>query len=346
MTCSVGVIGCGGFTSNHLNAWRSLEGADVVALCDLDPARLAAATALAPGASTYSRAEDLLAGEKLDVVDIIAPAPAHLPLAELCAMHKTPAIIQKPLAMTLEDAVKIAGLAETHGVSMMVHENFRFQRPIREVHRLVASGLVGKPRYCRIDFRTRYQVFPRSPELRQGGRLLLMDMGVHLLDVARFLMGEIESLSCLTSASESAAGEDLATILIAFESGAQGIVGMTSASETPWAPRLQTLIEIEGSLGAIALGRDYQITVRAGDVTSEYCAAPPVPEWGARPWHVVQDSVVETCRHWLRAAAGETAMETSVADNLRTMAAVEACYRSALSGGGVSPSAVMEMAGA
>ena len=64
------LIGCGFFAANHLNAWRDVEGAEIVALCDRDPARLAEAAARFGIARTYADAGEMLAAEGLDFVDI------------------------------------------------------------------------------------------------------------------------------------------------------------------------------------------------------------------------------------------------------------------------------------
>ena len=92
-------------------------------------------------------------------------------------------------------------------------------------------------------------------------------------------------------------------------------------------------IAVEGSTGSVVLDRHYQLSVRSGESIRTYSVEPPCPAWGERPWHVVQDSVVEACRHWLEAAAGRTQLQTSVQDNINTLAAVEACYLSAARNG-------------
>lgn len=336
----VAIVGCGFFAPNHIHAWRQL-GVDIVGVCDLDASKAEAAGRLA-GAPAYADADKMIAAEKPTVVDIVTTGPSHLALARVCAARGVSAIIQKPLAPTLAEAVAIVRAAEAAGVPMMVHENFRFQRPIRLVGDIVRSGRIGDPHYCRIEFRCGHDIFTGQPYLREDERLVLNDIGVHVLDVTRFLMGEISDLSCRTQHVRSdVRGEDMATVLIGFENGGAGVVGASWSSFLPDDPFPETMIEVNGSKGAVILDRHYRISVRSGADVERIDGEAACPTWGGKPWHVVQDSVVNTCRHWVDAARGKR-LETSVTDNVKTLAAVEACYRSAARGGAlVRPSDVL-----
>jgi Predicted dehydrogenases and related proteins len=330
----VAIIGCGFFAPNHIHAWSSLEGAGLVAVCDLNPQLAQRAAALAGDIPWYTDAAQLLEQCHPDVVDIITTAPSHLALARLCAERGVPAIIQKPLSFNFKEAIEIAALASRFNVPMMVHENFRFQAPMREIKSIIDSRSIGTLHYCRVAFRSGYDIFKGQPYLRESERLVLMDNGVHVFDVARFLMGEIAGLSCRTQRVRSdVRGEDMASALVKFSSGAMGVVEVSWGSFLPEDPFPETLIAVEGSAGSVVLDRHYRLSVRSGESVRTYSVEPECPAWGERPWHVVQDSVVEACRHWLDVAAGRAELQTSVQDNINTLAAVEACYISAAQNG-------------
>lgn len=323
----VAVLGCGFFAQYHVQAWAQLDGAELVAVCDRDEARAEAAGRLGRAAA-FTDAAQMLAEARPDVVDIVTMPDSHLPLARLCAEAGADVIVQKPLTMRLEDSVRLADMAEATGARMMVHENFRFQAPIRRLRDIVAAGTIGKPLHAQVSFRTWYDPFARDGDLQRRGRILLMDMGVHVFDVARFLLGEISELSARTLAARLP-GDDVATALVGFEGGAIGVVDCSAVARRPDLRPLETHIAVEGTEGAAVLLPRYEIAVRVGDETTTESAEPAGPSWGGRPWHVVQDSVVNTCRHWLEAKAAGIAPETSLADNLMTLAAVEAAYLSA-----------------
>lgn len=330
----VAMLGCGVFGRNHVRAWTDLADSEVVAVCDRDPAAADEAAALA-GAPAFTDAAAMLDAVRPDVVDITAPAPAHLALVGLCAERGIDAIVQKPLAMTLAESVAIAQVARAAGITVKVHENFRFQRPIREAGRIVASGAIGEPRYCRVAFRRLYKVFPREASLRAGERVLLMDMGVHVLDAARFLMGdEIDAVSCRTqSLAPDTPGDDMASMLVGFGRGAMGLVECSGESRLPEDPGVHTLVSVEGREGAVTIGLDFEVAVRSRGEVRAFRAEPPMRPWMDAPNLIVQDSALETCRNWLDAERGRAPLETGIEDNLKVLAAVEACYRSAAAGG-------------
>src|ERR1700743_149634 len=121
------LIGCGFFARNHLNAWRDLEGVEIVALCDADAGRLEVAGRDFGIERRYTDAAQMLRGEKVDFVDIATTVASHRPLVELAASHRVAAICQKPFAASLEDAQAMVVACEEAGVRLMVHEHFRWQ---------------------------------------------------------------------------------------------------------------------------------------------------------------------------------------------------------------------------
>ncbi|MGI9433518.1 MAG: Gfo/Idh/MocA family protein, partial [Geminicoccaceae bacterium] len=126
-----GVIGCGFFAANHLHAWQGIEDVDLAAVCDLDGEKAAAAARTFGATASYSDAEAMLHSAQLDFVDIVTTMPTHRPLVELAASYGLPMIVQKPFAPTIADCKVMVDAAAAAAVPLMVHENFRFQTPIR-----------------------------------------------------------------------------------------------------------------------------------------------------------------------------------------------------------------------
>ena len=73
----------------------------------------------------------------------------------------------------------------------MVHENFRWQSAIRAVGAIVERGEIGAPFWGRVSFRSAYDVFSGQPYLATGERFIIEDLGIHILDIARFLFGDV-----------------------------------------------------------------------------------------------------------------------------------------------------------
>ncbi|RUY89392.1 Gfo/Idh/MocA family protein, partial [Mesorhizobium sp. M7A.F.Ca.CA.001.10.2.1] len=209
------LIGCGFFAVNQMHAWRDIAGASIVAICDRDPERLRIVGDQFGIAKRYTDAGELFAGENLDFVDIATSAPSHRPLVEMAAQHRVPVICQKPFAPTLADAKAMVGACAEAGVPLMVHENFRWQSPIQAVRAVLDSGEIGMPFFGRISFRSAYDVFSGQPYLATGRRFIIEDLGIHILDIARFLLGDVSTITTRTvRINPGISGEDVATMLM------------------------------------------------------------------------------------------------------------------------------------
>lgn len=325
------LIGCGFFARNHLHAWQQLPDVEIVALCDRDAERLTTTAAEFGIARTYNDAAELLRTEALDFVDIATTVGSHRALVEMASAARVPVVCQKPFAPTLADAQAMVSACRAAGVPLMVHENFRWQTPIQAVRRVLDNGRIGTPFWGRVSFRSAFDVFSGQPYLATDPRFIIQDLGIHIIDIARFLFGEVATLSARTTrVNPRIAGEDVATLLLHHAGGATSVVDCSYATALPQELFPQTLVEIDGVAGSLRLGADYTLTVhgRDGRTTQERCE-PPLHAWAQRPWHNIQDSVLNIQAHWLDCLHHGCTPQTSGEDNLRTLALVEAAYDSA-----------------
>lgn len=328
------VIGCGFFAQNHLHAWRDLAAeVELVAVCDLDPVRARAAAEAFAVPAVYGDAAQLLARERLDFVDICTTMPSHRPLVEAAAKAGVAVIVQKPFAPAFADCVAMVEACRAAGVPLMVHENFRFQTPLVAVRRALAEGAIGEPYWGRISFRTAYDVYANQPYLAREERLIILDLGIHVLDLARVLLGEVRHLSCETQRiNPDIRAEDMATMLLRHRSGAVSVVDCTYESRQLPDPFPQTLVHLEGPRGSIKLGEGYELVVASDGAVSRRHVGAPLLSWTSEPWHCAQESVLNTQRHWVESLRAGRPPETTGADNLKTYALVDAAYGSAASG--------------
>lgn len=328
------LIGCGFFARNHLHAWRQLPGVEITALCDADPQRLQAMAADFGITRTYAGAAELLQAEPLDFVDIATTVASHRSLVEAAAAAGVAAICQKPFAPSLADGHAMVQACRRAAVPLMVHENFRWQTPIQAVRQVLQSGRIGQPFWGRVSFRSAFDVFSGQPYLATDPRFILQDLGIHLIDIARCLFGEVAVLSASTRrVNPQIAGEDVATLLMQHAGRLTSVVDCSYATALPQELFPQTLVEVDGSEGSLRLGADYRLVVhRRGGPTTELPCEPPLHAWASRPWHNIQDSVLNIQAHWLECLRTGTMPQTSGEDNLRTLALVEAAYASAAQG--------------
>ena len=323
------VIGCGFFAQNQLHAWADLAGAQIVALCDRDALRLAETAKRFGIARTYADAAEMFAAESLDFVDIATTVASHRPLVEMAARAGVHVICQKPFAANMADARAMVAAVDAAGKTLMVHENFRWQSAVRRVIEIVRSGELGEVFFGRVSFRSGFDVFSGQPYLAEGKRFIIEDLGIHTLDIARALFGDVVRMAATTRRVNPAIkGEDVATMLLTHGAGATSVVDCSYATKRSPETFPESLIEIDGSLGSLQLEAGYRLVMadRIEDLS------PPVLHWASRPWHNIQESVLIIQRHFLTCIANGITPETSGADNLQTLALVEAAYLSAAEG--------------
>jgi D-apiose dehydrogenase len=336
-----GLIGCGFFSINHLHGWRDIEGASIVALCDRDPARLALVGDQFGIARRYADAAQMLTDERLDFVDVATTVASHRPLVELAARHGVAAICQKPFALSMADARAMVQACEAAGVPLMVHENFRWQSPIQALRARIDAGAIGKPFWGRVSFRSAYDVFGGQPYLAKGERFIIEDLGIHVLDIARFLFGDVARLTArIARVNPAIRGEDVATMLLDHQSGLSSIVDCSYATRLAVEPFPETLVEIDGAEGSIRLSQGYGMQVTGKHGSEMHDVSPRLLPWATRPWHNIQESVQAIQQHWVDCLREGRDPATSGRDNLKTLALVEAAYLSASTGQTIEMSAI------
>lgn len=323
------LFGAGFWSRFQLAGWRELAGVECVATWNRTSGK-----ARALGVPVvYEDPEELLVREKPDFVDIVTDVGSHAPLVCLAAKHRVPVICQKPMAPSLGEASSMLRVCQEAKVPFFVHENWRWQVPIRELKKELGGGGIGKPFRARLTFSSSFPVFDRQPFLKALPQFILADVGSHVLDVVRFLFGEVESLACQTArVREDISGEDVATVLLLMNSGMAVTVELSYASRLRQERFPETYITVEGSSGALELGRDYLLHRTTGEGTWSRRCPPPRYPWADPAYDLVHASIVPCNADLLSALRGGKAAETTGADNFETVKLVFAAYESARTG--------------
>jgi predicted dehydrogenase len=334
----VGVIGCGFFAENHLAAWASMNDVVLAAVCDLDVDKARSAAERHGAGTAHGDAAEMLDRENLDFVDIATTMESHVMLVGMAAARKLPTIVQKPLAPSWRECVSVVETCRAAGVPFMVHENTRFLTPVRKAREVVLSGAIGKPTWARIAFRTGHNIYGKQPYLAHVDHFVILDLGVHMLDVARFLMGEATRIYCQAqSVKPGIRGEDMATIVLRHASGATSVVECSYVSPINPDPFPQLVLQVEGTGGSLRVDPGYRLSVFANGEASESDVSPAMMPWSTPPWHGVQESVLRIQKHWVQCLQEKRAPETSGGDSLKTYGLVFGAYESARSREAVDP---------
>jgi len=327
------IFGTGFWSRVQLAAWREIGGAECVAIYNRTRERAEAFARDLGAPAVYDDPEKLLREVQPDFVDNITEVGGHKPLSLLCAKHRIPCICQKPMAPTLADArAMVAGFARAK-TPFFVHENWRWQTPLRALIETLRSGAIGTPFRARLTMISGFDVWANQPALAELERFIMTDLGVHLFDTARACFGEAHSVYCQTRGTLRPAvkGENVATLLLAMGKARTSVVIELAYAKTPVEREIfpQTLAFVEGPQGSLELTADYWLRVTTKNGTHSRRHAPPRYAWADPRYDVAQASMVPCLRDLLGALRGEGPGETTGADNLKTMELTFAAYESA-----------------
>lgn len=327
------IFGAGFWARVQLAAWREVGGVECVAVYNRSRDRAAAFARDLGIPAVYDDAEKLLREVKPDFVDNITEVGGHKPLSLLCAKHRVPCICQKPMAASLDDAREMVAAFARAKTPFFVHENWRWQAPMRALIETLRSGVIGVPFRARFSFLTGFDVWANQPALRELKQFILTDLGVHLLDTARACFGEARSLYCQLHRTLAPAvkGDNVATLLMSMGEAGTSVVLEIAYAKTPLERERfpQTLAFVEGSLGSIEVADDYWLRVTTKKGTFSRRHAPPRYGWANPSYDLAQSSMVPCHRDLLSALRGRGVAETTGSDNLKTMELVFAAYESA-----------------
>jgi predicted dehydrogenase len=340
------LLGTGSIAPYHMRAWKTITGVEIIALANRTRER---AIALArefgiDDSHVYSNYRELLERESVDFVDIVTAPHVHYEQVVAAAEYGVHVICQKPLATSMEEAHRMIQVCKAAGVRCVVNENWRWRRWYREIKRLLDEGAIGEPWYA--SFRVHSDtVIPRAdgsvPELlsrqpytREMPRLILYEWGIHLVDVLRFLFGDVLRVYArMSRSSPLVAGEDRAVVLLEFPLNRVALLDISWSSLVPEDRRLgRGHVEpftVEGDLGTIELDpyADDLLTI---------CTLTGVERRSARsglsPAEAYQESFIRAMEDFVESLRTGRPAETEAEDNIKTLATVFAAYESAESG--------------
>lgn len=202
--------------------------------------------------------DKLLESENIDAVSICTPSGLHASQAILAMQHGKHVVMEKPMAITSEDARMIVDLSRQTGLKVCVISQFRFSPAIQRVKQEIEKGSFGKVvtaslamNYYRTEEYYNSSDWKGTWAMDGGGAL--MNQGIHGVDILQYLMGRVSwvmaSMDTMTRPIET---EDMVVAIMKFQNGA---LGTLQASTTCW-PGYQRRTEICGDKGSIVLEED------------------------------------------------------------------------------------------
>jgi UDP-N-acetyl-2-amino-2-deoxyglucuronate dehydrogenase len=251
-----GIVGCGLIADWHAQSILNVG------------ARLVGASSRSPKSrdsfcskyniKSYDSYEDMLKDPAIDAVCICTPSGLHADMAVQAAEAGKYIVVEKPMAITIEDCDRIINACEKHNVLLSVIFQSRFSKPILQLKNAVDSGWLG-----RLTFGDVYMKFLRTPEYYKNstwrgtwnmdGGGALMNQGVHGVDLLLFIMGDVKSVyGHARTLVHNIETDDTTAAVLEYKNGALGVI-QASTSVYPGVPRK---LEISGYQGTVVVEED------------------------------------------------------------------------------------------
>ncbi len=237
----VGIIGVGGIARAHVPGWEASEHAELAAACDIDE-RVLQEWGQAHGITKLTTdPADLFRDPDIDIIDICTPNKYHAPLAIAALEAGKHVLCEKPLAPTPQEVQQIIAARDRSGKMLMTAQHFRFRGTARALKAEIETGTLGDIYHAR-SWMLRRAAIPTKPSFllkRHSGGGPCIDIGVHILDLTLWFMGNPKPISVsgvarnelarhagafsiwgMRSVPQEMDVEDFAAAFIRFENGA------------------------------------------------------------------------------------------------------------------------------
>ncbi len=284
-----GLLGCGKIARRHahLLAGGHVPGACLDAVCDVD-AGAAARFAKEFGVQSFTDARAMMQSASVDAVTVLTPSGTHASNVVTLAPFGRPIVVEKPMALTLDDADRAIEACDRHRCKLFVVKQNRFNLPVVKLREALTAGRFGKlvlgtvrVRWCRTQ--GYYDEAPwRGTWAQDGG--VLANQASHHVDLLEWMMGDVDSVQGMAStALAQIEAEDTAVVTLRFRNGALGVIEATTATR----PRdLEGSISVLGEKGSVEIGgfalNELKIWQFAEPQPDD---AEVIPRYGANPPH-------------------------------------------------------------
>ncbi|OGH56376.1 MAG: hypothetical protein A3G34_01645 [Candidatus Lindowbacteria bacterium RIFCSPLOWO2_12_FULL_62_27] len=311
----IGMIGCGRIAQTHFEALDLISECKVAGVCDTEEAR-AKSVAERYGAPCHTDYRKFLDTVPMDGVIVCTPPVHHAEQALYAFERRIPVLCEKPLCMNVAESRALMIAQEKAGVVGMPASKFCFCADVVKAKAIIQSGLLGKILlYENVftgmnDMRGRWN---SKKEISGGG--VLFDNGSHSLDIARFLLGEIESVQATVGIQiQDIEVEDTAKLSIHMKNGVLGVINLSWSMKED----REDFVSVYGNEG----------TLRVGWAQSRYRQA------NSNEWVVFGkgyskvDSFVKQNRHFIQCIRGDASPLLNLQDGFHAVNIMMKSYES------------------
>ena len=325
----IGIVGCGFISENHLRAWEQVEGAKVVALCDIDEERLGYRARQFKIEHTYADVQEMLEKECLNVLDVTTPKETHRNIVNSAAAKRAHVLCQKPFAPTLEDGKAMVDECRRNNVKLMVHQNFRWHPWFAKIKELLAAETLGPVFYANgsqrhaaalRDANGDVPVLKVQPFYADTPRLVLFEMAYHYVDLLRYFFGDVESVYARTAnVGSTVKGEELVSLILNF----RHTIGVVEVSWASIGEGFSSRTRLEGPHGTIFFDGEQNPSLKA------FLQDMDAVSYDMPQGDYFLGGFIGAQRHFAECIREDKEPVSSGEDNLNTLATILSAYESA-----------------
>ena len=253
-----GLIGCGRVAPRHAQSLAQLPHTQLVAVADLKQSRadrFAVEAGIDPGRDAYLDYRALLERSDVDAVSICVPSGLHAQVARDALDAGKHVLVEKPIALSLEDADAMIAAANARGLTLGVVLQNRYNHPMRQLRTAIDEGKLGPLHLGAATVRwyrpqSYYDDGWHGTWAMDGGAL--MNQSIHHIDALQWFMGDVEAVSAYTTTrAHTMEAEDIGVAILRFKSGALATV---EGSTVTWPENLEGSVSVFGASGSVKIG--------------------------------------------------------------------------------------------
>ena len=341
----VAIIGTGSISRLHINGYKKLQNVEVIAACDINKQRAIDFAKEFNIPNVFTDYHEMLKMKEIDAVSVTVWNNVHKDAA-ICAMENGKDVLcEKPLALNAAEAQEMVNVSKKTGKLLMVGFCKRFGENVSALKQMIDSGKFGKIYYAKTGYIRRWGNPGGwfSDSKRSGGGPVI-DLGVHIIDVIRYLSGKPKAVSVMASTfnymgmkpdikgiqkyysadySEFNDVEDCAAAFIRFDNG------MSLLFETSWVQNIkqdETYIKIYGDKAGADLEPEFGIYGSKDDYLTNL-----KPEID-KDSYSFEHNFNEEIKHFINCVDGKAECKNPAEDGLEIMKIIDAMYESARCG--------------
>lgn len=321
------ILGCGLIGDIHAQAILSHPDAELYAMCDVSAER-AGDYASRYGARVFTSYDELLADPSVDAVSICTPSGMHADQAIAALRAGKHVLLEKPMALTGRDALRIREAEAESGKLVSVVFQTRYVEDIRYLKSLIENGRFGTLAFCDLYMKywrdpAYYSASPWRGTFAMDGGGALMNQGIHGVDVMHFLFGEPRLIGArVKTLVHDIETEDTAAAVVEYPSGALGVIEASTSAN----PGFSRRIEVNGSRGYAVVNDSVLVKLVLDGVTLVDKSLDTDAGTASDPGRMTSEKHTLQIRNFIDAARGEAELISNSYNGYTAVKFIEDIY--------------------